>query len=565
MLRPGLYSCVFVGLLGILHLACDSGPSREQLQDQYRDRLKKLYKLQMVVEESAKLNRRLIGVQEQLPSRLENEELIRQLQSSTEPCSVTLIEIGVVAIDKQAEQVRRTTELTMGAGSYQAAICQLTKILRFDTMTTLESLQCNRRPDNLLSCHLKIIDWWLTAPEPLAGSNIDLGRPHQTPEDKDELKKEISRLDKTLSKFANKVTSHHAKLKSRQNAILAYQRQKGSEEKLLPVLQTITSNDFELKSFTLKPNRLELAGAVANASYKEKLQSLAVPEGFTIDLALLKVDPQLTPQDLDQLAWLSPKQAKPKAKRVQVHAVEAEGQWLQALLFRGDVAIIVKSASGIPISGRLEVSSSKAALQVLEGLNPALKTVSLKRGIRRGRGRKVDLFLINADPANIFKLLGEVGGLSIGVPSGLPRISVQVKFAPFDNVLQAIADVLDLRIKQPSKGKVLLQKPGDSKPLAPIGHVDTADTITAFRTLPKFLDGLRLSATVVDNKRAGALFQSVTGDHFLIFAGRDMHSPGRTFQIEPGRVLVEEAYRDPFGKENVKTREFRLRRKYVSK
>jgi len=563
MLRPGLYSCVFLGLFGVLGLSCDSGPSREELGRQYRAQLKKLSELQKVIEQSTQLHDKLKSLQERLPSRLENEELIRQLQSSTKPCSVSLIEIGVVEIDKQAGQVKRTTELTMGAGSFQAAICQLSKILHFDTMTTLDSLQCNRRQDNLLSCHLKIIDWWLTAPEPLAGSNIDLGRPHQTPQDKDDLKKEISRLDKILSKFTTEVTSHYAKLKSRQDTISTYQRQKESEEKLLPVLQTVTSNDFELNSFTLKPNRLELAGAVASAGHREALQSLAVPEGFTIDLALLKVDPVLAPQDLDQLAWLSPSQIKPKAKRVQVHAIDAEGQWLQALLFRGQTAIVVKSTSGIPVSGRLEVGSFKAAQQILEGLDPALKTVSLKRGILKGKGRQVDLFLINADPANIFKLLGDVGGLSIGVPSGLPRISVHVKFAPFDNVLQTIANVLDLRIEQPSKGKILLQKPGASEPLAPIGHVDTADTITAFGTLPKFLDGLRLSATVVDHKRAGALFQSSTGDHFLIYAGRDLKSPGRTFQIEPGRVLVEEAYRDRFGHEIVKSREFRLRPKYV--
>ncbi len=119
MLRPRLCTCVFLGLLGLLGLACDSGPSREQLHDHYKDQLKKLSKLQMVIEESAKLNKRLTGVQERLPSRLENEELIRQLQSSTKPCSVTLVEIGVVAIDKQAGQVRRTTELTMGAAGGQ--------------------------------------------------------------------------------------------------------------------------------------------------------------------------------------------------------------------------------------------------------------------------------------------------------------------------------------------------------------------------------------------------------------------------------------------------------------
>jgi hypothetical protein len=702
-------------LLAIIPAGCNSGPSREKLMAQYNRLAEQLTGAQELFQKSRNLQIQLEETARLAPSRLENESLVEQLQQPAKPCSVSVVEVKVVDIKDRKQVVTRTTQVTLGASAFDAALCQLDRILHFDTLTSLDSMDCTRADTGVLTCQLRVKDWWFPPPGPamdVKALHVRLG----VPDDTRVLEKEIRRWKTEVDSAVSVARTYHSRIEEMIEARRSYEKQKASGEELLAFLRKITASDIALDRLWIHPEGVSLDGAVATSEDLEILDSMPLPDDLELKISGIRVDPRLVPVEPQDLEALRTTPLAEKATKIKLHALQAEGQWLRALLFRGQVPFMIRTKRDLRVTGRFEATSQKEAHEILIGAVADLGTSPIKPGFLRGRGRKVTLSFVEANPFYIFGLLGEVLRLNIVVPPGLDRTTIQVSNLPADTVVTNLAETLDLQLQRYSARLVLLLPKGSPRYSVPTGpmrprvevildgitasqamallgsagpirvavpceggkpvqmqlrnatlheaqvavlaqaglpfrpgpikntgcaipiwnqsvvpdpdryqmaglvisgakgaallrdsdgnlsllgngytgadgtevrisrngiHVTREDSpplliemaelvapgtsraVTAFGTLPRHLDGLRLAATIVRPQRGSALLESPGGDHYLIHSGWDRNDPGRQFEIEPGKLTVEESWRDPLGQERISRRVFRLRRRAI--
>jgi hypothetical protein len=132
---------------------------------------------------------------------------------------------------------------------------------------------------------------------------------------------------------------------------------------------------------------------------------------------------------------------EPQADAVVVHAADASGEHLRALVSEADSYLV--AATDLRVTGRVRAASKAAAARALAAAYPDGGLEPARPRKMRGRAVKVDLAFTAVDTANLIRLLADVLGLNIVTPSDdLPAISVAVRRAPADGVLDALVDVL---------------------------------------------------------------------------------------------------------------------------